>query len=250
MRSERFPSFFWSKKNLCEILTLPRKPKASLRGYWPKKKKINKNHVEPQLTTFTNSSLCDVRVGSYFRQQSCQNKKTSDSLEVSQVWTRVGKWFHCSGAIMFVSVLLRRRQFFQGAKVPYHRRYTAFQFMTWTYIRWCSGFTNSPHGINFTSVGKQVPCDASRGPRFQEAEKFPAKVWWCSGASCTLRKSREARQLQGHDRLKSSKFLSGKEIRFLWRTEQNSHKFGRQLANWRQETLYFSSVLFNRVWNL
>ena len=91
----------------------------------------------------------------------------------------------------------RRRQFFQGAKVPYHRRYTAFQFMTWTYIRWCSGFTNSPHGINFTSVGKQVPCDASRGPRFQEAEKFPAKVWWCSGASCTLRKSREARQLQG-----------------------------------------------------
>lgn len=50
-----------------------------------KKKNKNKNHVEPQLTTFTNSSLCDVRVGSYFRQQSCQNKKTSDSLEVSQV---------------------------------------------------------------------------------------------------------------------------------------------------------------------
>lgn len=49
------------------------------------KKKKNKNHVEPQLATFTNSSLCDVRVGSYFRQQSCQNKKTSDSLEVSQV---------------------------------------------------------------------------------------------------------------------------------------------------------------------
>ena len=143
----------------------------------------------------------------------------------------------------------RRKQFFQGAKVPYHRRYTAFQFMTWTYIRWCSGFTNSPHGINFTSVGKQIPCDASRGPRFQEAEKFPAKVWWCPGASCTLWKSREARQLQGHDRLKSSEFLSEKEIRFSdvqskiptnlvasWQTDDKRRYISAQFCSTESET--------------